>query len=440
MPSDSRRLSILTVREIDDLYGLPRFTQEDRQLYFDMSAAERELANGIHTASVEAHFILQLGYFKAKRQFFVYPCDAVVDDFQHIRQRYFPGRDWDTVKALSKPTRIEQQQTILNLFDYTRCDSVTKQELERKAQRIAMRSTQPIYIFREAFHYLETHRIVAPGYTFMQDMVGRVVTGERKRITQRLGQALTPAVDELLQALLQPDEGPYRLAVLKHEPKDFSHKELRQEVERRKFFQPLHDFTQTFLLSASLSSESVKYYASLVEFYTVYKLNRMAVPATRLYLLCFAYHRFRQINDNLIEAFIHLVDGYERDAKLAAKEAVYQAKTTAIANLKAAGQVLDLLVDGSIPTDTPFGAVQEKAFSLLGPEHFPGISRYMSDAEFDETGFEWACCATLSRAFKLNLRHLVTDLEFAGRVEDAPLLKAVSFLQAARRQGKSPRQ
>jgi hypothetical protein len=57
MPSDSRRLSILTVREIDDLYGLPRFTQEDRQLYFDMSAAERELANGIHTASVEAHFI-----------------------------------------------------------------------------------------------------------------------------------------------------------------------------------------------------------------------------------------------------------------------------------------------------------------------------------------------------------------------------------------------
>jgi hypothetical protein len=89
-----------------------------------------------------------------------------------------------------------------------------------------MRSTQPIYIFREAFHYLEAHRIVAPGYTFMQDMVGRVVTGERKRITQRLGQALTPAVDELLQALLQPDEGPYRLAVLKHE-KDFSHKELR---------------------------------------------------------------------------------------------------------------------------------------------------------------------------------------------------------------------
>jgi len=28
-PASSRRLSILTQREIDDLYGLPRFTEED---------------------------------------------------------------------------------------------------------------------------------------------------------------------------------------------------------------------------------------------------------------------------------------------------------------------------------------------------------------------------------------------------------------------------
>jgi len=32
MAADSRRLSILTAREIDDLYGLPRFTEDDRQL------------------------------------------------------------------------------------------------------------------------------------------------------------------------------------------------------------------------------------------------------------------------------------------------------------------------------------------------------------------------------------------------------------------------
>jgi hypothetical protein len=67
---------------------------------------------------------------------------------------------------------------------------------------------------------------------------------------------------------------------------------------------------------------SSRYYCSLVQFYTVYKLQRMAVPTVRLYLLCFASHRFRQINDNLIEAFIHLVDDYEQRAKIAAAESM----------------------------------------------------------------------------------------------------------------------
>jgi TnpA family transposase len=438
--SSSRRLSILTQREIDDLYGLPRFTEEDRQLYFDLSAAEEARVRAMHTNSAKAHFVLQLGYFKAKRQFFAYPYDAVQEDLRHILERHFPGRTLTTINELSKPTRLEQQQAILNLFNYTRCGNGAKQDLERKAQRIAMRSTQPIYILREVLQYLATRRIVAPGYTFLQDLVSRVVTKERQRITHLLGQAITPDIEKHLQALLESDEGLYQLTILKHEPKDFSHKELRQEGERRRFFQPLYDFARTFLSAAGLSNDSVRYYASLVEFYTVYKLQRMAAPTARLYLLCFAYHRLQDINDNLIEAFIHLVNGYERDAKLSAKESVYQAKTAAAANLKAAGQVLNLFVDPSIPTHTPFGAVQEKAFTLLPREQFPSVTHYRSDAEFDEAGFEWAYYVRMSHAFKVNLRHLFSELDFAGRVEDTPLLKAVNFLQAALRQSKTPRQ
>ena len=70
MGADSRRLSILTAREIDDLYGLPRFTENDRLLYLDLSPAEREAVDGVHTTSAAVHLVLQLGYFKAKPRFF----------------------------------------------------------------------------------------------------------------------------------------------------------------------------------------------------------------------------------------------------------------------------------------------------------------------------------------------------------------------------------
>ncbi len=165
----------------------------------------------------------------------------------------------------------------------------------------------------------------------------------------------------------------------------------------------------------------------------------MAAPTTRLYLLCFASHRFRQINDNLIDAFVHLINQYEKQAKLAAVLAAQQALTEASAHLTAAGQVLDLFIDPSIPDTTPFSMVKHKAFSLLDPERFSLVSAYMRTITFDKTGVEWAHYGTLHHTFKLNLRHLFCTLDVAGLVEDAPLLDAVAFLQGVLRQGKSPR-
>ncbi len=440
MTAESRRLSILTVQEADDLYRLPRFTEDERHLHFDLSPAERDLVDGVHTISVAAHLVLQLGYFKAKRQFFVYALDVVQDDLGHVLRRYFPTRNVAEIKALSKPTRLEQQQVILKLFGYHACDAAAKSKLEQKAQRVAKLSTQPIFILREVLQYLTNQRIVAPGYTYLQDMVGRTVSGERRRIIRLLGRALTPAVEQQLEALLQADEGMYRISILKHEPKDFSYAELRREVERRKFFQQLYEFCQTFLASAGLSNESVKYYATLVQFYTVYKLQRMASPTARLYLLCFDYHRFRQINDNLIDAFIHLVDQYEKQAKLASETAAVKAMAEASANLKAAGQVLNLFLDQSIADKTPFSEIKQKAFALLEPEQFALVSDYMRNIEFDKTAFEWSYYGALHFKFKLNLRHLFCALDFAGLIDDAPLLEAVAFLQELLRQGKSLRQ
>jgi hypothetical protein len=138
MTSDSRRLSILTDQEVDDLYSLPRFTEEDRSLYFDLSPAERELVDGVFTVSVAVHLILQLGYFKAKRQFYVYSLDAVSRDLEHVVRRYLPARSAAEIKPPSRSTRLEHQQVILRLFDYRLCDAAAKRELERKAQRVAM--------------------------------------------------------------------------------------------------------------------------------------------------------------------------------------------------------------------------------------------------------------------------------------------------------------
>jgi hypothetical protein len=49
------RLSILTAQEVDELYRLPRFTEADRGLYFDLSTAELKLVDDVVTLSVAVH-------------------------------------------------------------------------------------------------------------------------------------------------------------------------------------------------------------------------------------------------------------------------------------------------------------------------------------------------------------------------------------------------
>lgn len=437
--ANSHRLAILTPEEIDDLYGLPRFSDDDRQLYFELNPAEYAAVRA-RTTSVGVHLALELGYFKAKRQFFSFESSEVTDDLRYLLTTYFSGRTLESIKLPSTTTRTASQRTILELVGYRYCDAAAQQAVEDKARRIAMLSTQPLYILRESLQHLTNERVVAPRYTTLQDMVGWVVTHEGNRVATQLERSMAPEVEKALDALLQADEQMYRISALKHEPKDFSYKELKREVERRQFFRPLHEFARTFLVTAGLSNESGKYYASLVKFYTVYKLQRMPKGATRLYLLCFAFQRFRQINDNLIEAFIYLVDDYEKQAKLAAEAAMQQALLDAGEHLRAAGEVLRLFIDKSIDADSPFAAVQEKAFALLEPERFPTVADYLRNVAFDKSAFQWAHYTTLSHAFKRNLRHVFCELDFGGRIEDAPLLEAVAFLQGLLREGKSPRQ
>ncbi|KQZ77684.1 transposase [Rhodanobacter sp. Root561] len=439
MTNRVRRLAILTTEEIDELYGPPAWTDADRALYLDVSEAEQSLVQS-RTASATLYTRLMLGYFKAKRQFVDPLPPSSHPDVRFLLERHFSARVRDTLSPPSKPARLAIEQRILQAFGFRRCDKSIRDALSTRMQRLARHSTQPRYLLREALDHLERERVVLPAYTTLQDLIGHAVTTERMRLTQQLDAALTPAIRTHLDSLLQTDASVLDLRTLRHEPNDFSLKALKAELDRRRFFEPLHAFAEQFLSTTQVSKESGKYFASLVMYYTVYKLQRMEPATARLYLLCFAYQRFRRINDHLIEAFMAKVDSYEQAAKQASEEAMQRALQEASEHLQAAGQVLQMFVDDRMADDATFAQVKAKAFTYLKPEQFSLVADYMRNIAFDKLGFQWAYYTSLSMTFKRNLRQLFTDLTFEGRVEHAPLMSAVAFLQDHLRQGRSPRQ
>ncbi|WP_447755730.1 DUF4158 domain-containing protein [Pseudomonas nicosulfuronedens] len=121
-----------------------------------------------------------MGYFKAKRQFFAFEPQGVAGDVRYLLARYFPGKTEASVRSLpSRPTRALIRQTVLALLGYSPWDASALQLLEDRARRMAMRSTQPLYLLREILQCIEQERFEVPRYSTLQDLVGRVAPLDR---------------------------------------------------------------------------------------------------------------------------------------------------------------------------------------------------------------------------------------------------------------------
>ncbi len=74
------------------------------------------------------------------------------------------------------------------------------------------------------------------------------------------------------------------------------------ERQKRVKLASLYSTAKGLLPKLEISQQNILYYASLANFYTVYDLRRLRSEQTHLYLLCYAWLRYRQLTDNLVDA------------------------------------------------------------------------------------------------------------------------------------------
>jgi TnpA family transposase len=432
------RLTILTPKELQAIYGLPHFTDEERAIYFALSATEKQLLRGYRTLSAKISFILQLGYFKARKMFFVFDANMVADDAAYILRAYFPEVDALSDLAISKPTRLAQQAAILRFLDYQACSLEWRRKLQEKAQYLVTIYSKPVYLFRELANFLELHRVVLPGYSFMQEkVVGKALTTERKRLETAVARGVPEEQRKRLDDLLATTDNFYQLTLLKREPRDISYQEVQKEIDKRVALVDLYHLAGQFLPSLHISNENISYYASLVSYYSVKDLKRMSREIEQAYLLCFIAYRYQAANDNLASTFIYQVNRFIDEAKETARVQIGSERLDANQHLKDAGKVLALFTDDAIPDDTAFGVVKQRAFGILKKDQFGTVGQYLAQATLDEVAYEWQQYVRLSPRFRLNLRRLFMAIPFESQTEGDPLLQGAAFLRTVFGDGKS---
>ena len=380
MKSSGNRLTILSQKEIQDLYDLPKMSYEDRIKFFLLNTLEKKELSHFRLLRAKIYFILQLGYFKAKKMFFNFSFNAVEDDTQFILQNHFPGVYHIEGRGLSLIPRLNQQKRILKLLGYRALSKTDKKELLGKAKYLATIYTKPVYLFKELFNDMESRRVVFPAYSFFQVIIGNALSYETARLAKLVQEKMSQDIKEQFDKLLTAETNLYELTLLKKEPRDFSNSEIKREVHKRESIQSLYEYSCEFLPQLGISNENTKYYASLVDYYSIFRLSRFNLETVYVYLICFIFNRFQKINENLINSFIYHVRKYSDEAKEVAQEKVYQYAIEGNNHLKPAGKVLNLFVDDTLSDDMRLGDVKQMAYKILQREKLILVSEYINQS------------------------------------------------------------
>ncbi len=295
---------------------------------------------------------------------------------------------------------------------------------------LARTDVTPSFLLAELMVFLVGQRIVRPGYTTLQELISNALTAERDRLEQQVEAALTDAAREALQQLLVREDSLSELAALKQDAKSFRYRQMGLERQKRLTLKPLYGIAKTLLPSMDVSQLNIAYYASLANFYTIDDLRRFKSGQTNLYLLCYAWQRYRQLTDNIVEAFGYHTRQLEDDTKeVAVKQAAQSYNERQQATPRVAELIL-LYVDDTLTDTTPFGNVRHRAFRIMPEDTLRSTGKLLTEKPVSQMDLRWQAVDKQSGLCTKNLRPLATALDFAsGSASGRVWLAALNWMK-----------
>jgi len=379
----SKRISILTEAEIDELYALPKFTQKEREEYFSLDEEILREVRSMRKMGPPLYLILLIGYFRAKPVSLTLQFKDVRADLEYIRDTHFPGRKIPK-QDLPKSTKHKLATKMLSIVGYSRFSRQNHLPgLSKRLEDVATIHAEAKYVFDECLAFFGQERIALTGYTTLQDIITGTLSSERKRIESILAKKMTRSTKERLLEILNTQGLLNSLSTQKGSAKDFSPTDVGNEIATHSAIKDIYPELKRLISHLELSQGNLAFYASIVRHKTLSKLRRFSEYQGLLYLVCYLFFRYRETNDQLVTAFRYLTRKHLEAAKASAKQQFSDDMAVIRDKLKFAGNILQNFIDDDMEDSVEFGEVRKKAFSLITKDDLKKISQHLDEKDFD---------------------------------------------------------
>jgi len=220
------------------------------------------------------------------------------------------------------------------------------------------------------------------------------------------------------------------LAALKQDAKHFGYRQMILERKKHATLEPIYRMAKTHLPRLGVSLQNMNYYASLANFYTIYDLRRLRPEEqTYLYLLCYAWLRYRQLTDNLTDSAGYHMKQLEDEIKVKSNKRYFMEQKRKQQETPQIGHLLLMYVDDEITDTTLFGAIRQRAFTIIPKDTLQLIGQRLSRKPPSKLTVFWQIVdEAVVQKVRRHLRPIYMILNFSCTKPDNPWIAALSWM------------
>lgn len=381
------------------------------------------------------YFILQLGYFKAKQQFFNFNFESARNDVKFILRTYYNNKKLTLSGYLSRDYIRLQKQSILALFNYRNWSTKYEHQIESHICELLRYYPKGHSAMRQLIGYFDNQRIVIPTYRKLQDMFTKAFATEEKRLNKVI-LSIPAGKQKQLSTLIFQNDGISQLNIIRADQKDFQYTAIKNEIKKALGVADLYEFTKSFIPTLQLSKNAIRYYADVAEQYAAFRLRRLSKPQQWLHSICFVYHRYQQIMDNLIVSFMYQTRNIMNDGKNYAEMALMEHNSGIVVDFPKIAQFLKWFPNRE--KQLTHDELNKVAYNILPEEQFSTLAEFLDGSTFNKKAAKWEFYAKSSRKFSLYLRPIVLAVPFIFYKEDNYIMDMINLLKTHYNSGQGP--
>lgn len=290
----------------------PRFTDDERILYFTLSETQQELVDRLDTDVNKIGFTIQLGYFRAS-------------------QRFYDTKNWYDfdINFIEKKFNIEPNQVKLQYADRSKrrhrkiiLDSLgtmgfkdANTIFETDLKRLTKGTTDPETLIKELTIIAKAGKYELPAsYEFAKRINETIVTTENNFISAFNRQfenintkEITQKFDMFIEPITRNDGSE------SNRPKLTQYRKISQNYKPRKLSGALDDFllfkhlfnvVNPILQSLEISVGIIQHFAIWIIKAKTFQIKQRSKHKIQFYLACFIYHYYHLRQDALITSII----------------------------------------------------------------------------------------------------------------------------------------